>query len=123
VESGVEFVAVDNQRVAKLAGESLKAAADQFVANVLPVIREIQSNGTTRANAIAAKLNERWVKTTYIQLHMPCSAMMSKSGRSFRDASSPKELSSSVAPEWQALDKDSACATCAGLKSVPSQPP
>ncbi len=51
------------KQAAKLAVESLKAAADQFAANVLPVIREIQSNGATSANAIAAKLNERGVKT------------------------------------------------------------
>jgi DNA invertase Pin-like site-specific DNA recombinase len=40
-----------------------KAAADQFAANVLPVIREIQASGLTSHNAIAAKLNERKVKT------------------------------------------------------------
>jgi DNA invertase Pin-like site-specific DNA recombinase len=40
-----------------------KAAADQFAANVLPVIREIQASGVTSHNAIAAKLNERRVKT------------------------------------------------------------
>jgi DNA invertase Pin-like site-specific DNA recombinase len=40
-----------------------KAAADQFAANVLPVIREIQTSGVTSHNAIAAKLNERRVKT------------------------------------------------------------
>src|SRR5450759_3163789 len=40
-----------------------KAAADQFAANVLPVIREIQASGVTSRNAIAAKLNERRVKT------------------------------------------------------------
>jgi DNA invertase Pin-like site-specific DNA recombinase len=40
-----------------------KAAADQFAANVLPLIREIQASGVTSHNAIAAKLNERRVKT------------------------------------------------------------
>ncbi len=40
-----------------------KAAADQFAANVLPVIREIQASGISSHNAIAAKLNERKVKT------------------------------------------------------------
>jgi hypothetical protein len=40
-----------------------KAAADQFAANVLPVIREIQASGVTSHNAISAKLNERKVKT------------------------------------------------------------
>lgn len=48
---------------AKRAVESLKAAADRFAANVLPVIREIQAGGAASANAIAAKLNERGVKT------------------------------------------------------------
>jgi DNA invertase Pin-like site-specific DNA recombinase len=40
-----------------------KAAARQFAANVMPVIREIQTSGTKTANAIAAKLNARNVKT------------------------------------------------------------
>jgi DNA invertase Pin-like site-specific DNA recombinase len=47
----------------KLAVEALKANANQFAANVLPIIREIQKNGATSANAIANKLNERGVKT------------------------------------------------------------
>ena len=42
---------------------ALKAGADQFAANVLPVIREIQKAGAGSANAIAGKLNERGVKT------------------------------------------------------------
>ena len=46
-----------------LAVDALKAGADRFAANVLPVIREIQASGVTSANAIAAKLNERGVKT------------------------------------------------------------
>jgi DNA invertase Pin-like site-specific DNA recombinase len=50
-------------QAAKLAVASLKATADRFAANVLPVIREIQASGATSANAIAAKLNERGVKT------------------------------------------------------------
>src|SRR5438045_1703885 len=36
-----------------------KAAAAQFAANVLPLIREIQAAGAASANAIATKLNER----------------------------------------------------------------
>jgi hypothetical protein len=40
-----------------------KAAADQFAANILPVIRDIQASGVTSHNAIAARLNERRVKT------------------------------------------------------------
>jgi DNA invertase Pin-like site-specific DNA recombinase len=47
----------------KLASASLKAAADQFAANILPVIHEIQANGATSANAVAGKLNERGIKT------------------------------------------------------------
>ena len=55
-----------NPRIAEAAGhgvEAIKAAANQFAANVLPVIRDIQKGGSTSANAIAAKLNERGVKT------------------------------------------------------------
>lgn len=51
------------REAAKLAVGVLKATADQFAANVLPVIREIQAQGATSNNAIAAKLNERGVKT------------------------------------------------------------
>ncbi|MBX9846059.1 MAG: recombinase family protein [Xanthobacteraceae bacterium] len=51
------------RQAAKRAVGVLKAAADQFAANVLPVIREIQAQGATSHNAIAAKLNERGVKT------------------------------------------------------------
>ena len=51
------------RQAAKRAVGVLKAAADQFAANVLPVIREIQARGVTSHNAIAAKLNERGVKT------------------------------------------------------------
>jgi DNA invertase Pin-like site-specific DNA recombinase len=51
------------KQAAKLAVQSLKATADQFAANVLPVIRDIQAAGTVSANAIAAKLNERGIKT------------------------------------------------------------
>ena len=48
---------------AKLAVDALKATADQFAANVLPVIREIQAQGVSSHNAIAATLNARGVKT------------------------------------------------------------
>lgn len=41
----------------------MKAGAKQFAANVLPVIREIQSGGAKTNAAIAAKLNERKVGT------------------------------------------------------------
>lgn len=55
-----------NPRLAEAARrgvDALKANADQFAANVLPVIREIQKAGAVSANAIAGKLNERGVKT------------------------------------------------------------
>jgi DNA invertase Pin-like site-specific DNA recombinase len=51
------------RQAAERAVSVLKAAADQFAANVLPVIRELQAQGVTSHNAIAAKLNERGVKT------------------------------------------------------------
>ena len=41
-----------------------KAAAKQFAANVLPVIRDIQASGAKSNAAIAAKLNERKVPTS-----------------------------------------------------------
>ena len=44
---------------------SLRAAAGQFAANVLPVIREVQATGVTSRNAIAQALNERGVKTRH----------------------------------------------------------
>ena len=43
--------------------ESRKAIADQFAANVLPVIRELQAAGSTSLNAIAAGLNARKITT------------------------------------------------------------
>lgn len=43
--------------------DALKAGADRFAANVLPLIREIQASGIISANAIAGRLNERGVKT------------------------------------------------------------
>ena len=43
--------------------EARKVIADQFAANVLPVIRELQSAGTTSLNAIAAGLNARRITT------------------------------------------------------------
>ena len=55
-----------NPRLREAAGTgvaALKAKADRFAANVLPVIREIQASGVTSANAIAGRLNERGVKT------------------------------------------------------------
>jgi DNA invertase Pin-like site-specific DNA recombinase len=55
-----------NPRLAEAAArgvESSKAAADQFAANILPVIREIQAGGAKSANAIAAALNKRGITT------------------------------------------------------------
>ena len=53
-----------NPRIAEAAAlgrASLKQANIDYAANVLPIIREIQTAGSTSANAIAAKLNERKV--------------------------------------------------------------
>jgi DNA invertase Pin-like site-specific DNA recombinase len=108
MESGVEFIAVDNPHATKLtvhilaavaeheremisertraalraakargtrlgnpqlakaqkrATAAVKANARQFAANVLPIIEEIERSGITSHNAIAAKLNERNVRT------------------------------------------------------------
>jgi DNA invertase Pin-like site-specific DNA recombinase len=50
-------------KAAKRGVASLKANAKRFATNVLPIIREIERGGFTSANAIAAKLNERNVRT------------------------------------------------------------
>jgi len=108
MESGVEFVAVDNPHANKLTvhilaavaqheremisertrnalqaakargkvlgnpklreaaitgSAAVKASADRFAANVLPVVKEIQASGATTNSAIADKLNERKVAT------------------------------------------------------------
>jgi DNA invertase Pin-like site-specific DNA recombinase len=55
-----------NPRPAAAARSALAARivlADQFAANVLPVIRDIQRAGHESANSIASKLNERQVAT------------------------------------------------------------
>ncbi len=55
-----------NPRLAEAAKRStaaVKANARQFAANVLPIIEEIERSGVTSHNAIAAKLNERNVRT------------------------------------------------------------
>ena len=49
--------------VGKLGTAALKANARRFAANVRPIIEEIMRAGVTSHNAIAAKLNERNVKT------------------------------------------------------------
>jgi DNA invertase Pin-like site-specific DNA recombinase len=48
---------------AKLGRAALKANTRRFAANVRPIIEEIMRAGATSANAIAAKLNERNVRT------------------------------------------------------------
>src|ERR1700730_8788399 len=48
---------------AKLGRAALKANARRFAANVRPIIEEIVRAGATSHNAIAAKLNERNVRT------------------------------------------------------------
>jgi DNA invertase Pin-like site-specific DNA recombinase len=50
-------------KAAKRGNAAVKANARRFAANVRPIIEEIQRAGATSANAIAAKLNERNVKT------------------------------------------------------------
>ena len=48
---------------AKLGRAALKANARRFAANIRPIIEEIMRAGVTSHNAIAAKLNERNVRT------------------------------------------------------------
>src|SRR5215469_13441772 len=50
-------------KVAKRGRAALKANARRFAANVRPIIEEIVRSGITSHNAIAAKLNERNVRT------------------------------------------------------------
>ncbi len=50
-------------RAAKRGTAAVKANARRFAANVLPIIEEIERAGVTSHNAIAAKLNERNVRT------------------------------------------------------------
>jgi DNA invertase Pin-like site-specific DNA recombinase len=50
-------------KAAKRGTAAVKANARRFAANVLPIIKDIERSGVTSANAIAAKLNERNVKT------------------------------------------------------------
>jgi DNA invertase Pin-like site-specific DNA recombinase len=50
-------------KAAKRGTAAVKANARQFAANVLPIIEEIERAGFTSHNAIAAKLNERNVRT------------------------------------------------------------
>jgi DNA invertase Pin-like site-specific DNA recombinase len=50
-------------KAAKRGTAAVKANARQFAGNVLPIIEEIERAGATSHNAIAAKLNERNVRT------------------------------------------------------------
>jgi hypothetical protein len=50
-------------KTAKPGTAAVKANARRFAANVLPIIEEIERSGVTSHNAIAAKLNERNVRT------------------------------------------------------------
>ena len=55
-----------NPRLAEAAARgvaSSKTEANQFAANILPVIREIQAGGAKSANAIASALNKRGIPT------------------------------------------------------------
>jgi DNA invertase Pin-like site-specific DNA recombinase len=53
----------DIAEIAKRGRAALKANARRFAANVRPIIEEIKRSGITSHNAIAAKLNERNVRT------------------------------------------------------------
>jgi hypothetical protein len=50
-------------KAAKRGTAAVRANARRFAANVLPIIEEIERAGITSHNAIAAKLNERNVRT------------------------------------------------------------
>jgi DNA invertase Pin-like site-specific DNA recombinase len=50
-------------KAAKRGTAAVRANARRFAANVLPIIEEIERSGVTSHNAIAAKLNERNVRT------------------------------------------------------------
>jgi DNA invertase Pin-like site-specific DNA recombinase len=63
---------------AKLGRAALKANARRFAANVRPIIDEIVRAGATSHNAIAAKLNERNVRTARggVWTHMQVGAIL-----------------------------------------------
>jgi DNA invertase Pin-like site-specific DNA recombinase len=59
-------VKLGNPRAAETIGkahDAARAAADQFAANVLPIVREIQASGLTTLREIAAALNARGIRT------------------------------------------------------------
>jgi hypothetical protein len=49
-----------------------RAAADRFAANVLPIIREIQSTGRTTLRAIAARIIRGGVHADAAAYHFMC---------------------------------------------------
>ena len=51
------------QEAAQKGAEQIKAAADQFAANIMPVISQIKATGTTSLRGIAGQLNQRGLKT------------------------------------------------------------
>jgi DNA invertase Pin-like site-specific DNA recombinase len=68
-------VRLGNPQLAKAAKRgvaAVRANARQFAANVLPIIEEIERAGITSHNAIAAKLNERNVRTARGGKWNPC---------------------------------------------------
>jgi hypothetical protein len=71
---GVRLGNPNLSKAAAIGWARLQEAAQQFAANVLPVIRELQAAGATSHNAIAGKLNERKVparrggKWTHVQV-------------------------------------------------------
>jgi DNA invertase Pin-like site-specific DNA recombinase len=60
---GVRLGNPNLSKAAAVGRARLQEAAQQFAANVLPVIRELQSAGATSHNAIAMKLNYRKMPT------------------------------------------------------------
>jgi DNA invertase Pin-like site-specific DNA recombinase len=59
-------------KAAKRGVAALKSNARQFAANVRPIIEEFMRAGATSHNAIAAKLNERNVRTARGGVWDPC---------------------------------------------------
>ena len=51
------------QHVSELGATAIRAEADRYAANVLPIIRQLQASGFTTLRAITAELNVRGVRT------------------------------------------------------------
>jgi len=60
---GVKLGNPELDRVRPIATEALQAGADQFAANVAPVIREIQNAGISSLRGVAGALNARGIRT------------------------------------------------------------